>query len=89
MIEIGGKSALWHVPEDLSLHGVREFIIPGGYKEYVVGILTSTFPADERRELRHVEERGGRIARALARDPGRNRVDTMTGGRPKRVRYPA
>src|SRR3954471_19868987 len=36
MIEIGGKPILWHILKIYSAHGVNDFVICGGYKEYVI-----------------------------------------------------
>ena len=40
MVDIGGKPVLWHIMKYFSTHGVREFIICGGYK---VGMLKEYF----------------------------------------------
>jgi len=36
MIEIGGKPILWHIMKIYSAYGIKEFIICGGYKQYVI-----------------------------------------------------
>lgn len=36
MIEIGGKPILWHIMKIYSMHGINEFIICAGYKQYVI-----------------------------------------------------
>ena len=36
MVEIGGKPVLWHIMKIYSSHGINEFIICGGYKQYVI-----------------------------------------------------
>ena len=36
MVEIGGKPILWHVMKMYSAHGVNNFIICCGYKDYVI-----------------------------------------------------
>ena len=36
MIEIGGKPILWHIMKIYSHYGFNDFIICGGYKEYVI-----------------------------------------------------
>ena len=36
MVEIGGKPILWHIMNIYSHYGVNEFIICGGYKQYVI-----------------------------------------------------
>src|SRR6186713_1439972 len=36
MIEIGGKPLLWHLLKLYSAQGISEFVICGGYREYVI-----------------------------------------------------
>lgn len=36
MIEIGGKPILWHIMKIYASHGINEFIICAGYKQYVI-----------------------------------------------------
>ena len=36
MVEIGGKPILWHVMKMYSTHGVNDFIVCCGYKDYVI-----------------------------------------------------
>ena len=36
MIEIGGKPILWHIMKIYAAHGIKEFIICCGYKQYVI-----------------------------------------------------
>ena len=36
MVEIGGKPILWHVMKMYSTHGVNDFVICCGYKDYVI-----------------------------------------------------
>lgn len=36
MIEIGGKPILWHIMKIYSAHGINDFIICAGYKQYVI-----------------------------------------------------
>lgn len=36
MIEIGGKPILWHIMKGYAAHGVTEFIICAGYRQYVI-----------------------------------------------------
>ena len=36
MIEIGGKSILWHIMKVYSAYGVNDFVICCGYKGYVI-----------------------------------------------------
>ena len=36
MVEIGGKPILWHIMKIYSSYGIKDFIICGGYKSYVI-----------------------------------------------------
>ncbi|MBQ6909304.1 MAG: NTP transferase domain-containing protein [Synergistaceae bacterium] len=36
MIEIGGKPILWHIMKFYSSYGFNDFIILGGYKQYII-----------------------------------------------------
>lgn len=36
MIEIGGKPILWHIMKGYAAHGITEFIICAGYRQYVI-----------------------------------------------------
>ena len=36
MVEIGGMPILWHIMKYYSSFGYKEFIILGGYKQYVI-----------------------------------------------------
>lgn len=36
MIEIGGKPILWHIMKIYETYGISEFVICGGYKQYVI-----------------------------------------------------
>ena len=36
MLEIGEKPILWHIMKELSVYGIREFIICAGYKQHVI-----------------------------------------------------
>ncbi|MFC1735404.1 glucose-1-phosphate cytidylyltransferase [Candidatus Hydrogenedentota bacterium] len=36
MVEIGGRPILWHIMKHYSHHGFKEFIVPLGYKGYLI-----------------------------------------------------
>ncbi len=36
MIEIGGMPILWHIMKEYSFYGYNDFIICGGYKQYII-----------------------------------------------------
>jgi glucose-1-phosphate cytidylyltransferase len=90
MVEIGGRPILWHIMKIYSAHGIDEFVIPLGYKGYMI----KEFFANYRLHMSDVTFDYGRndtawhIGRAEAWkvtlvDTG---LETMTGGRLKRLR---
>jgi glucose-1-phosphate cytidylyltransferase len=90
MIEIGGKPLLWHVLKLYSAHGINEFVICGGYKEYVIKeyfanyfLHMSDVTFDTSKNSMEVHHRRAEPWRVTLVDTG---LDTMTGGRLKRVR---
>lgn len=90
MIEIGGKPILWHIMKIFSAYGITEFIICGGYKEYVLKEYFSNYflhTSDVTFDMveNKMEIHCGRAEpwRVTLIDTG---LDTMTGGRLKRVR---
>lgn len=90
MIEIGGKPILWHILKIYSAHGVTDFVICGGYKAYVIKEYFSNYflhmtdvTFDIANNRMEVHERYAEPWRVTLVDTG---VDTMTGGRLKRVR---
>jgi glucose-1-phosphate cytidylyltransferase len=90
MIEIGGKPILWHVLKIYSAHGVNEFVICGGYKEYVIKeyfanyfLHMSDVTFDTSKNSMEVHHGRAEPWRVTLVDTG---LDTMTGGRLKRVR---
>jgi glucose-1-phosphate cytidylyltransferase len=90
MIEIGGKPILWHILKIYSAHGINEFVICGGYKEYVIKeyfanyfLHTSDVTFDTGNNNMDIHYRRAEPWRVTLVDTG---LDTMTGGRLKRVR---
>lgn len=92
MIEIGGKPILWHIMKHYYGHGVRDFIILAGYKQQVIKeyfanyfLHTSdiTFDFTNPRQPQVVNRRNAESWRVTVVDTGLN---TMTGGRIKRIR---
>lgn len=90
MIEIGGKPILWHIMKFYSAYGINDFVICCGYLGYVIKeyfanyfVHTSdvTFDlAENRVEVHHKRAEPWRVTLV---DTG---IETMTGGRLKRVR---
>lgn len=90
MIEIGGRPILWHIMKMFSHHGVNDFIICLGYRGYVIKEYFSNYflhMSDVTFDMRHnkveVHERRAEPWSVTLVDTG---VNTMTGGRLKRVR---
>ncbi|MBE7090441.1 MAG: glucose-1-phosphate cytidylyltransferase [Clostridiales bacterium] len=90
MITIGENPILWHIMKTYAKYGVNEFIICGGYKQYVIkeyfnnyalyhSDVTFDFKTGERIVHQNVSENW----KVTVVDTG---LDTMTGGRIKRIR---
>jgi glucose-1-phosphate cytidylyltransferase len=94
MVEIGGKPILWHIMKSYSAHGINDFIICCGYKSYVIKeyfsnyfLHTSDVTFDMQKNTMEVHTRYAEPWKVTVVDTG---LDTMTGGRLKRVqRYVA
>ncbi len=90
MIEIGGKPILWHIMKIFSSHGIDEFIICCGYKSYVIKEYFANYflhMADVTFDLANnsmeVHNKFAEHWKVTLVDTGLN---TMTGGRLKRIR---
>ncbi len=89
MIEIGGKPVLWHVMKIYSSHGINDFIVCCGYKQYVIKeyfanyfLHNSDVTFDMSKNKMEVHEHTNEPWKVTLVDTG---ADTMTGGRLKRV----
>jgi glucose-1-phosphate cytidylyltransferase len=89
MVDIGGRPILWHIMKIYSHYGFNDFIICLGYKGYMIKeyfanyflhMSDVTFRIAENRMEVHRETAEPR--RVTLVDTG---IDTMTGGRIKRV----
>lgn len=90
MIEIGGKPILWHIMKFYSAHGINDFIICCGYLGYVIKeyfanyfVHTSDVTFDLINNRVEVHQKRAEPWRVTLVDTG---IETMTGGRLKRVR---
>ncbi|MDQ4121010.1 MAG: glucose-1-phosphate cytidylyltransferase [Acidobacteriota bacterium] len=90
MIEIGGKPILWHIMKFYSAHGINDFIICCGYLGYVIKeyfanyfVHTSDVTFDLSNNRVEVHQKRAEPWRVTLVDTG---IETMTGGRLKRVR---
>ena len=91
MIEIGGMPILWHIMKLYTHYGVNEFIICAGYKQHVIkewfadyflhtSDITFDFTQDDKIIVHNKRAEKWKVTVV---DTG---LDTMTGGRLKRVR---
>ncbi len=90
MVEIGGKPILWHIMKMYSAHGVNDFVVCCGYKGYVIKEYFANYflhMSDVTFDMQHnrmeVHQRKAEPWRVTLVDTG---VETMTGGRLKRIR---
>ena len=89
MVEIGGKPILWHVMKIYSSHGINDFVICLGYKGYLIKeyfsnyfLHTSDVTVDLRNNALDIHQTSAEPWKVTLVDTG---LDTMTGGRLKRV----
>ena len=91
MIEIGGQPILWHIMKEYSSYGFNEFVICAGYKQQVIkeyfanyylhrSDITFDFTAQNEMVVHNNVAEPWKVSIV---DTGLN---TMTGGRIKRVR---
>ena len=90
MIEIGGQPILWHIMKYYSSFGYKEFIILGGYKQYVIKeyfadyfLHNSDVTFDLSTNEMQVHDKKGENWKVTILDTGLN---TMTGGRVLRAK---
>ena len=89
MIEIGGMPLLWHIMKTYSFHGINDFVICCGYKGYVIKeyfanyfLHMSDVTFDMRQNTMDVHKKSAEPWKVTLVDTG---LDTMTGGRLKRI----
>ncbi len=89
MVEIGGKPILWHIMKIYSHYGFHEFVICLGYKGYMIKEYFSNYflhMSDVTLDMKHnsmeVHQKYAEPWKVTLIDTG---MDTMTGGRLKRV----
>ncbi|HEY2955089.1 MAG TPA: glucose-1-phosphate cytidylyltransferase [Candidatus Eisenbacteria bacterium] len=90
MIEIGGKPLLWHILKGYGAQGIHEFVVCLGYRGYMIKeyfanyfLHSSDVTFDLARNKVEVHQNSAEAWRVTLVDTG---VDTMTGGRLRRVR---
>jgi glucose-1-phosphate cytidylyltransferase len=90
MIEIGGMPILWHIMKNYSHYGINDFVICCGYKGYVIKeyfanyfLHMSDVTFDMKQNTMDVHKKSAEPWKVTLVDTG---LDTMTGGRLKRVK---
>jgi glucose-1-phosphate cytidylyltransferase len=92
LIEIGGRPILWHILKMYSVAGIREFIICAGYKASMIKRYFANYRLEENDievetlsgNIRYLSETAREDWKVTVIDTG---LDTMTGGRLKKVRH--
>jgi len=89
MVEIGGKPIIWHIMKIYSFYGFNEFIICLGYKGYLVKEYFSHYYM-HRSDITIDLSKNETVTHTTASEPWKvtlvdTGLDTMTGGRLKRV----
>ena len=89
MVEIGGKPILWHIMKTYSYHGVKDFIICCGYKQYVIKEYFANYfrhncdmTVDLSNNSIQILDNHSEDWKVTMVDTG---LETMTGGRIKRI----
>jgi glucose-1-phosphate cytidylyltransferase len=90
MVEIGGKPIIWHIMKIYSHYGFNDFVVCLGYKGYMIKeyfsnyfIHMSDITVDLKNNDLEIHNNQSEPWRVTLIDTG---VDTMTGGRLKRVK---
>jgi glucose-1-phosphate cytidylyltransferase len=91
MVEIGGRPIIWHIMQIYAAHGIDDFIVCCGYKgellkEYFIdyGRLSADLTVDVGTGAVEVHRTPAEKWRVTLVDTG---LETMTGGRLRRVRH--
>lgn len=91
MIEIGGMPILWHIMKEYSYYGFNEFIICAGYKQHIIKEWFADYFLHTSDITFDFTNGNDMIVHNMHAEPWRVTVvdtglNTMTGGRIKRVR---
>lgn len=89
MVEIGGKTILWHIMKIYSSHGINDFVICLGYKGYLIKeffanyfLHVSDVTFDLKNNKVEIHQNNSEPWKVTLVETGE---ETMTGGRLKRV----
>ncbi|MBI3866083.1 MAG: glucose-1-phosphate cytidylyltransferase [Planctomycetia bacterium] len=92
MVEVGGRPILWHIMKGYAHHGIRDFVLCLGYrgnfiKEYFLNYEAKnndfTISLGQRQQIEYHGQHEEQDFRVTLVDTG---LDTMTGGRIRRVK---
>lgn len=91
MVEIGGKPILWHIMKIFSAYGFNDFVICAGYKQHVIKEYFSNYYLHQSDVTFDFTDENKMIVHHNVAEPWRVTIvdtglDTMTGGRVKRVK---
>jgi glucose-1-phosphate cytidylyltransferase len=91
MIEIGGRPILWHIMKSYSHYGFNDFIICLGYKGYYIKEYFAHYFLHESDVTFDFKNQNQRMIHTHSAEPWKvtlvnTGIDTMTGGRVKRIR---
>lgn len=91
MVEVGGRPIMWHIMKFYAHHGLRDFVVLGGYKVEVIRDYFLNYRANECDFTIDLRSGGVEWAQAVAEDWRVTVIDTgassMTGGRLRRARH--
>ncbi|WP_299365048.1 glucose-1-phosphate cytidylyltransferase [uncultured Paracoccus sp.] len=91
MVEIGGRPIMWHIMKFYAHHGLRDFVVLGGYKVEFIRDYFLNYRANECDFTIDLKTGGIEWARDVAEDWRVTVLDTgsdsMTGGRLRRARH--
>lgn len=90
MVEVGGKPLLWHIMQTYAAHGINEFVICLGYKGYVIKEYFFNYYLHTADVTVNLAD-GSHVVRDSKAEPWtvhliETGLNTMTGGRIKRIR---
>lgn len=91
LIEIGGMPILWHIMKEYSYYGFNEFVICAGYKQHLIKDWFATYFIHTSDVMFDLTEQNKVTILNQHSEPWKVTIvdtglDTMTGGRIKRVR---
>ena len=91
MVEIGGRPIMWHIMKFYAHHGLRDFVVLGGYKVEFIRDYFLNYRANQCDFTIDLRTGGIEWAREVAEDWRVTVLDTgadsMTGGRLRRARH--